>query len=91
MCIHIVEVWFVIAYGQISSNFDRVAARRTSVVLFTDDTLNKYQSSFTKLGTSIDTKKICFGIAHEQISSVCMDLSARHMIVAGYYRFMLSL
>ena len=82
----------MVAYGQISSNFDRVAARRTSVVLFTDDTLNKYQSSFTKLGTSIDTKKIWFEIANGQISSVFTDLSARHMIVAGYmyYRFMLS-
>ena len=68
MCIDIVEIWFGIANGQISSNFDRVSDRETPIFLFPDDNLCKCQGILTKLGTCIDIKEILFGIANGQIS-----------------------
>ena len=53
---------------------------------FPDDNLSQYQWIFTKLGMCIDIVEIWFGIANWQISSIS-ELSARHTIVAGYYRF----
>ena len=55
----------------------------------------KYQWIFTKLDMCIDIVEIWFGIANGQILStfdrvICQlltELSARHMIVAGYYHF----
>ena len=41
MCIDIVEIWFGIANGQISSNFYAVICPDTPIVLFPDDNLNK--------------------------------------------------
>ena len=37
---------------------------------FPDDNLSKCQGSLTKLGTCIDMKKIWFGIAYGQFSSM---------------------
>ena len=62
MCINIVEIWFGIANGQISSN--------TPIFWFPDDNLSKSQGILTKLGTCIDMKAIWFGIANGLILSV---------------------
>ena len=66
MCIDIVEIWFGIANGQVSSNFDGVTARDTPIFSFPDDNLSKCRGILTKLGTCIDMKKIWFGIANGQ-------------------------
>ena len=70
MCIDIVEIWFGIANGQISSNFDSYLPETQPYFLFVDDNLCKCQGILTKLGTCIDKKEIWFGIANGQISSV---------------------
>ena len=41
MCIDIVEIWFGIAIGQISSMFDGVICPRHAVFSFLDNTLSK--------------------------------------------------
>ena len=41
MCIDIVEIWFVIANGQISSIFDGVICPRTPIFSFPDYNLSK--------------------------------------------------
>ena len=41
MCIDIVEIWFGIAYGQISPNFSELSARDTPIFSFSDDNLSK--------------------------------------------------
>ena len=41
MCIDIVEIWFGIANGQISSIFDELSARDTSILSFPDYNLSK--------------------------------------------------
>ena len=41
MCIDIVEIWFGIANGQISSNFTELAARDMPIFSFPDDNLSK--------------------------------------------------
>ena len=72
--IDIVEIWFGIANGQISSIFDRLSTRDrftvTSIFLFLNDNLSKYQWIFTKLGMCIDIVEIWFGIANGQILSI---------------------
>ena len=73
-CIDIVNIWFGIVNGQISSNF----------VSFPDDNLSKYQEIVTKLGTCIDIKEIWFGIANGQILSMFDKLSARDTILPGF-------
>ena len=70
MCIDIVEIWFGIANGQISSIFDRVICLRHPIFSFPDDNLSKHQWIFTKLGMCIDIVEIWFGIANGQISSI---------------------
>ena len=47
-----------------------ISARDTPIVSFPDDNLSKCQRILTKLGTCIDMKEICFGIANGQISSM---------------------
>ena len=66
MCIDIVEIWFGIANGQISSNFDSCLP----IFTFPDDNLSKCQGILTKLGACIDIKEIWFGIANGQIFSM---------------------
>ena len=61
MCIDILEIWFGIANGQISSNFEvvtNVSARDMPIFSFRDDNLSKYQGILTKLGICIDIKEI---------------------------------
>ena len=72
MCIDIVEIWFGIVNGQISSIFDSYLLV-TSMFSFTDDNFSKYQWFFTKLGVCIDIVEIRFGIADRQISSILTD------------------
>ena len=72
-CIDIVEVWFGIANGQISSNSE-LSARHTPIFYFRDDNLSKRQWIVTKLSMCTDIVKIWFGIANGQI---LMELSAR--------------
>ena len=69
MCIDVVEIWFGIANGQISSNFMELSAWGTPIFSFPDDNLRKHQWIFTKLGMCIDIMEIWFGIANGQISS----------------------
>ena len=72
-CVDIVEIWFGIATGQISSIFERVknvSACNTSTFSFLDHNFSKYQCMFPKLGMCIDIVEICFGIANGQISSI---------------------
>ena len=70
MCIDIVEIWFGIANGHISSNFDGVTCPRCPYFHFPDIKLSKCQGILTKLGVCIDMKEIRFGIAYGQISSM---------------------
>ena len=77
MCIDIEDIWFGIANGQISLNFDGVIYPKHAFFFFfffffsfSDDNLCKYQGSLTKLGTCIDIMEIWFGIAKDQISSM---------------------
>ena len=65
MCIDIVELWFVIANEQISSNFDGSIYPRLPIFSFPGDNC---QGSFTKLGTCIDIKDIWFGFVNGQTS-----------------------
>ena len=41
MCIDIMDVWFGIANGQISSTFTELSARDTPIFSFSDDNLSK--------------------------------------------------
>ena len=68
MYIDIVEFWFGIANGQISSTFE-LSARDTPIFLFPDDNFSKHQWIFTRLGMCIDILEIWFGIANGQIFS----------------------
>ena len=62
--IDIVEIWFGIADGQISSTFDEVICPRHAQFSFPDDNLSKLQWFFTKYGMCIDTVEVWFGIAN---------------------------
>ena len=71
MCIDIVEIWFVNANEQISSNSDGVICpRHAHIFTFPDNNLNKCQGILTKLATCNDMKEIRFGISYGQISSM---------------------
>ena len=70
MGIDIVELWFGIANGQISSIFDRVICPSYMVFSFQDNNLSKSQQIFTKLDMCIDIVEIWFGIAIGYISSI---------------------
>ena len=84
MCIDIVEIWFGIAVGQISSIFT-VICLPPSIFLFPDVTLCKYQWILIKLGMCIDME-ILLGIANGQISSVSkvICLPYFHCFVSDY-------
>ena len=88
MCIDIVEIWFWIADGQISSIFDRVICWcQVHIFAFMDDNLSKNQWIFTKLDVCIDMVEICFGFPMGKFRQLFTELSARYTIVTGYYRF----
>ena len=57
------------------------------VFLFPEDNLYKYQWIFTKLGKCSDIVVIWFGLLMGKFCQFLTELSARHIIVAGYYRF----
>ena len=68
--IDIVEIWFGIAYGQISSIFNKLSACDMSVSSFPDDNVSKSQWIFTKLDMCINMMEIFLGVANGQISSI---------------------
>ena len=70
MRIDIVEIWFGITNGQISSNFDGVICPRHAHIFVSDVNLSKCQGILTKLSTCIAMKEVCFRIANGQISSM---------------------
>ena len=79
-------IWFGIANGQISSDFDRVICpRHVHIFVFRTITLGKCQGILTKLGTCLDIKEIWFRIAYGQILSILTELSAHDKIIAGYH------
>ena len=55
MCIDIVEIWFLIANGQI---LEKLPGRGMPIFSFPDHNLSKYQGILTKLGAFIDIKEI---------------------------------
>ena len=87
LSIDVVEIWFEIANGKLSLDFDGVICPRHAHILFPDDNLSKCQRILTKLGTCINIKAIGLLIANGQISSIFQtELSARDTIMAGYCR-----
>ena len=72
--------------GKFCPFLTELSAHVTSIFYFHDNNLSKSKWIFTKFDMCIYIVEICFWIAHLQISSV---LSARDMIMAGYYRFRL--
>ena len=61
------EIWYGIANGQISSNFNGVIC---PLFFILGQNLSKSQGILTKLGMCIDMKEIWFRIANEQVSSM---------------------
>ena len=59
-----------------------LSAHNTSVFYFQDNNLSKSQWIFTKFDMCIYNVEICFGIAHWQISSILIELTA-HLIMGG--------
>ena len=71
VCIDIVEIWFGIVYGQISSVFQSyLPATCQYFDLQIINNFSKCQWIFTYLGVCIDIVEIWFGIADGQISSI---------------------
>ena len=70
MWIHIVEIWFGVANGQISQLLTNLSACNTFVFSFKDNNFSKSQRIFTKLDKCIDIVEVWFGIANWQISSI---------------------
>ena len=74
VCIDIMEIWYGIANGQISSNFDGVICPFFFFFFFfffiLGQNLSKSQGILTKLGMCIDMKEIWFRIANGQVSSM---------------------
>ena len=64
-----------------------LSAHHTSVFSFLDDDLSKCQWIFTKLGMCIDIEAIWFGLQMGKLHQLLTELSAPHMIMAGYYHF----
>ena len=64
----IMEIWYGIANGQISSNFDGIICPIFFFIL--GQNLSKSQGILTKLGMCIDMKEIWFRIAKRQVSSM---------------------
>ena len=56
--------------GKFPQLLRELSANDTSIFLFPDDKLSKYQCIVTKLGICIDSLEIWFGIANGQISSI---------------------
>ena len=60
--------------GKFCQFLTALSACNTSIFLFQDNKFNnlsKFQWIFTKLDMCIDIVEICYGIANEQISSIC--------------------
>ena len=63
MCIDIVEIWFGIANGQISSIFDEVICPQHIHIFCFRTVASKSHQIYTKLDMNIDIVEIWFGIA----------------------------
>ena len=79
VCIDIVESWFEIVNGQISSILTELSALNMFEFSFPRDKLSKCQWIFTKLGVCIDIVKIWFGLLMGKFQSFLTELSARDM------------
>ena len=88
MCIDVMEICFGIAKWQISSNIDRVI-QDWPIFSFLDDNLSKCQGILTEVGTCtcIDIKEIWLGLLMGKFRQLLTELSARDIIMAGYYCF----
>ena len=64
-----------------------ISARYMPVFPFSDENLIKYQSIFTKLPMCIDIVEIWFGLLMVKFRQFLTKLSARHMIMVGYYHY----
>ena len=85
VCIDIVESWFGIVNGQISSFFDSYLPTMSEFT-FPHDNFSKYQWIFAKLGVCIDIVKIWLGIVNGQISSIfdrVICLRYVHILISG--------
>ena len=74
--------------GQFRQILEELSAQDTPIFSFTDDNFSKYKGILMELDTGIDTKKIWFGIAKRQISSIFVGLICprhAHIFVFGQY------
>ena len=55
--------------GLLMGKFRQILTRH-AIFSFLDNNLSKYQGVLAKLGTCIDIKEVCFGIANGQILSI---------------------
>ena len=85
--IDIVKICFGFVNGQISSVFDSVICPQLIRILVSGQYLSKSHLILNKFGICSDIVEIWFGIAHWRMSSILTVLSARDMMIAGYYRF----
>ena len=58
-----------------------------SLFSFPDNNFSRYQWIFTKLCMCIDIVEICIELLMVKFHQFLTELSAHHMIVAGYYHF----
>ena len=73
--------------GKFHQFLTKLSAQDTSIFSFLDDTLSKYQWTFTKLRLCIDIVEIKFGIANWQICSVFDRVTCPqhiHIFVSGW-------
>ena len=76
MCIDIVEIWFGIASGQISSIFTELSICDTSVFSFPNN-FSKYQWIWTKRGVCIDIVNFALGLLWANFRQFLTAISAR--------------
>ena len=81
MCIDIVEICYGIASEQISSIFDELSARNTSVFYFQDNNLSKSQWIFTICAFLL--WRSALGLHIGKFRQFLTGLSAHNMIIAG--------
>ena len=88
MCIDIVEIWFGIAKGQISSIFDSLSylPRTHPYFGFRTITLSNSQQIFTKLICALILWRSGLGLLLGTFHQFLTELSPHDMIKAGYLR-----
>ena len=78
----IMEIWYGIANGQISSNFDGLSAHFFFIL---GQNLSKSQGILTKLGMCIDMKEIWFRIANGQVSLMFDSVICLRHYIGGVF------